>query len=77
MKKGFGSGAFLVILIISVLVVVLLAVWSAKQDVAEVEKIKQAEVIQEQKTEELGDAMQGIKADIEQGYEDLDSQISE
>ncbi len=77
MKKGLGSGAFLVILIISVLVVVLLAVWSAKQDVAEVEKIKQAEVIQEQKTEELGDAMQGIKADIEQGYEDLDSQISE
>ncbi len=77
MKKGISSGAFLVILIISVLVVVLLAVWSAKQDVAEVEKIKQAEVIQEQKTEELGDAMQGIKADIEQGYEDLDSQISE
>ena len=77
MKKGISSGAFLVILIISVLVVVLLAVWPAKQDVAEVEKIKQAEVIQEQKTEELGDAMQWIKADIEQGYEDLDSQISE
>ena len=77
MKKGFGSGAFLVILIISVLVVVLLAVWSAKQDVAEVEKIKQDEVIQDQKAEELGDAMKGIKADIEQGYEDLDSQISE
>lgn len=77
MKKGLSSGAFLVILIISVLVVVLLAVWSAKQDVKEVERIKQAEVIQEQKTEELGDAMQGIKADIEQGYEDLDNQISE
>ncbi len=77
MKKGLSSGAFLVILIISVVVVILMAVWSASEDVKEAEKIKQAEVIQEQQAEELGDAMQGIKADIEQGYEDLDDQINE
>ena len=77
MKKGLSSGAFLVILIISVVVVILMAVRSASEDVKEVEKIKQAEVIREQQAEELGDAMQGIKDDIEQGYEDLDKQISE
>jgi len=77
MKKGNGGGLFIVLLIASVAVIIILAVWSAQQDAKELERIKQQEVIQERQAEELGDAMQGIKDDIEQGYEDLDKQISE
>ena len=77
MKKGSGGALFIVLLLVSVAVIILLAVWSAKQDVKELEQIKQQEVIQEQNAQEMGDAMQGIKDDIEQGYEDLDKQIEE
>ena len=77
MKKGSGGALFIVLLIISVAVIILIAVWSAKQDVEQVQQIKQQEVIQEQNAEELGDAMQGIKDDIEQGYENLDEQIGQ
>ena len=66
---------FIVLLLVSVAVIILLAVWSAKQDVKELEQIQQQEVIVEQNAQEMGDAMQGIKNDIEQGYEDLDQQI--
>ena len=77
MKKGSGGALFIVLLLVSVAVIILLAVWSAKQDVKELEQIKQQEVLQEQNAQEMGDAMQGIKDDIEQGYEDLDKQIEE
>lgn len=77
MKKGSGGALFIVLLLVSVAVIILLAVWSAKQDVKELEQIKQQEIIQEQNAQEMGDAMQGIKDDIEQGYEDLDNQIEE
>ncbi|MBR6257805.1 MAG: hypothetical protein IKR23_10540 [Lachnospiraceae bacterium] len=77
MKKGSGGALFIVLLLVSVAVIILLAVWSAKQDVKELEQIKQQEIIQEQNAQEMGDAMQGIKDDIEQGYEDLDKQIEE
>ena len=77
MKKGSGGALFIVLLIVSVAVIILIAVWSAKQDVEQVQQIKQQEVIQEQNAEELGDAMQGIKDDIEQGYENLDEQIGQ
>ena len=77
MKKGSGGALFIVLLLVSVAVIILLAVWSAKQDVKELEQIKQQEIIQEQNAQEMGDAMQGIKDDIEQGYEDLDKKIEE
>ena len=77
MKKGSGGALFIVLLLGSVAVIILLAVWSAKQDVKELEQIKQQEIIQEQNAQEMGDAMQGIKDDIEQGYEDLDKKIEE
>ncbi len=77
MKKGSGGALFIVLLLASVAVIIILAVWSAKKDVDQVQKIKQTEIIQEQKAEELGDAMQGIKDDIEQGYQDLDDQIGQ
>ncbi len=77
MKKGSGGALFIVLLLASVAVIIILAVWSAKKDVDQVQKIKQTEIIQEQKAEELGGAMQGIKDDIEQGYQDLDDQIGQ
>ncbi|MBR3524959.1 MAG: hypothetical protein IKO11_03845 [Lachnospiraceae bacterium] len=76
-KKGNGSVVMLVFLLISVAVIILIAVMSAQKDVEQVQKLKEAEVIQNQRTEELRDAMQGIKSDIEAGYEDLDLQIDQ
>ena len=76
MNKQGNGGLFIVLLIVSVAVIILLAVWSAKQDVQEVQKIQEMEVIQEQNAQELGDAMQGIKDDVEKSYEDLDDQIN-
>ncbi|MCR4642309.1 MAG: hypothetical protein K5697_09805 [Lachnospiraceae bacterium] len=76
-KKGNGSPIMLVFLLISVAVIILLAVISAQKDVEQMQKLKEAEVIQNQRTEELRDAMQGIKNDIEAGYGDLDLQIDQ
>ncbi len=76
-KKGNGSPIMLVFLLISVAVIILLAVISAQNDVEQMQKLKEAEVIQNQRTEELRDAMQGIKNDIEAGYGDLDLQIDQ
>ncbi len=75
MKKGNGGPVFLVVLIISVALIVGLAVFSARKDVEEVQKIQETEVIQQQNAQELGEAMQGIRNDVEQGYEDLEQQI--
>ena len=44
---------------------------------AKADASKYRQEIQEQNAQEMGDAMQGIKDDIEQGYEDLDKQIEE
>ena len=76
MQKRTGA-FFIIFLLISVAVIILVAALSAKQDVAQVERVKETEVITQQKTEELGDAMQGVKDGIEAGYEDLDTKISE
>lgn len=76
-KKGNGTGIFLVCLLVSVAVIILIAVMSAQKDVEQVQKLKEAEIIQKQQTEELRDAMQGIKSDIEAGYENLDLQIDQ
>ncbi len=76
-RKSNGSMIFLVCLLISVAVIILIAVMSAQKDVEQVQKLKEAEIIQKQQTEELRDAMQGIKSDIEAGYENLDLQIDE
>ncbi len=76
-KKGNGSPIMLVFLLISVALIILLAVISAQKDVEQMQKLKEAEVIQNQRTEELRDAMQGIKNDIEAGYGDLDLQIDQ
>ena len=76
-KKSNGTGIFLVCLLISVAVIILIAVMSAQKDVQQVQKLKEAEIIQKQQTEELRDAMQGIKLDIEAGYDMLDQSIDE
>ena len=76
-RKSNGSMIFLVCLLVSVAVIILIAVMSAQKDVEQVQKLKEAEIIQKQQTEELRDAMQGIKSDIEAGYENLDLQIDE
>ncbi|MBR3306382.1 MAG: hypothetical protein IKI75_03885 [Lachnospiraceae bacterium] len=73
MKKG--SVVLIAGLLISVALIIGLAVMSAKQDVDEVKKIQETEVIQEQKATEMKDAMDSVTDSIESGYEDLDSQI--
>jgi len=73
MKKG--SVVLIAGLLISVALIIGLAVMSARQDVDEVKKIQETEVIQEQKATEMKDAMDSVTDSIESGYEDLDSQI--
>lgn len=73
MKKG--SVVLIAGLLISVALIIGLAVMSAKQDVDEVKKIQETEVIHEQKATEMKDAMDSVTDSIESGYEDLDSQI--
>ena len=71
-----GTGFLVIVLVVGALII-LLAVWSAGQDVKEYEQIKHQEVIQEQRAQEMGEAMQGIKEDIEHGYEVIDDEIAE
>jgi len=71
------SVVLIVGLLITVTLIVFLAVMNAQKDVEEVRKIKETEVIAGQNAEDLGNAMQGVKEDIEAGYEDLDHAIEE
>ncbi len=75
--KKHMNVALLIGLLITVVLIVSITIMSAKKDAEEVQKLKEAEVIVNQETEDLGNAMQGVKEDIEAGYEDLDSAIGE
>ncbi|MBR1471509.1 MAG: hypothetical protein IJ600_07710 [Lachnospiraceae bacterium] len=76
MKKD-GNGVFLVVLIISVLLVIYFAVTSATKDLKEYQQMQETAAANEEQVQELGDAMQDIKSDIEAGYEDLDKQLGQ
>ena len=75
MDKKTGRGIFLVILIVGAITVILINVWSAKQEVERYQEMQQTISANAQNVEEMGDAMQDIKKQTEEGYENLDRQI--
>ena len=50
-------------------------VWSAKQEVERYQEMQQTISANAENVEEMGDAMQDIKKQTEEGYENLDQQI--
>ena len=76
MKKD-GNGVGLVVLLISVLLLIYFAVTSASKDLKEYQEAQDQINANQEQVDEMGEAMQGIKDQIEQGYEDLDQKIAD
>ena len=75
MRKD-GNGVFLVVLLISVLLVIYFAVTSASKDLKEYQQAQDQISANQEEVEEMGEAMQEIKNQIEDGYDQLDQQIA-
>lgn len=69
-KKGSVVG--LVALILGVAVTILVAVFSAKNDVDEMQQMQETINTNEEYVQEIGDSIQDINADIQSGYDNLD-----
>ncbi|MBR3515173.1 MAG: hypothetical protein IKO10_02370 [Lachnospiraceae bacterium] len=75
MRKD-GNGVFLVVLLISVLLMIYFAVTSATKDLKEFQETQDQISANQEEVEEMGEAMQEIKNQIEDGYDQLDQQIA-
>ncbi len=76
MRKD-GHGVFLVVLLISVLLMIYFAVTSATKDLKEYQQAQDQISANQEEVEEMGEAMQEIKTQIEDGYDQLDKQIAD
>lgn len=74
--KRDGNGVGLVVLLISVLLLIYFALTSASTELNELTQTQDQISTNQEEVEEMGEAMQEIKTQIEQGYEDLDQQIA-
>ncbi len=74
--KRDGHGVFLVLLLVSVLLAIYFAVTSATKDLKEFQETQDQINANQEEVEEMGEAMQEIKNQIEQSYDDLDQQIT-
>ena len=74
--KRDGNGVGLVVLLISVLLLIYFALTSASTELNELTQTQDQISTNQEEVEEMGEAMQEIKNQIEQGYEDLDQQIA-
>ena len=74
--KRDGNGVGLVVLLISVLLLIYFALTSASKELNELTQTQDQISTNQEEVEEMGEAMQEIKNQIEQGYEDLDQQIA-
>ena len=72
-----GTGIFLVILIVSVLVTVLIMVWSSKQTVDEYNKSMQQVSAGEAQAKEIGDTLQQMQDEKNAEYGVVDQNIGE
>ena len=72
-----GTGIFLVILIISVLVTVLIMVWSSKQTVDEYNKSMQQVSAGEAQAKEIGDTLQQMQDEKNAEYGVVDQNLGE
>ena len=72
-----GTGVFLVILIISVLVTVLIMVWSSKQTVDEYNRSMQQVSAGEAQAKEIGDTLQQMQDEKNAEYGVVDQNLGE
>ena len=75
--KRDGHGVFLVVLLVSVLLVIYFAVTSASKELKEYQETQDQISANQEEVEEMGEAMQEIKTQIEDGYDQLDKQIAD
>ena len=75
MDKKTGAGIILVIILVGVITAIAINVWSAKQEVERYQEMQQTISANAKNVDEMGDAMQDIKKQTEEGYENLDQQI--
>ena len=73
MDNGKGKGLiFIVLLVATAAVIIFLQAWSAKQQVAEYEKMNEKINVQQEKVDEMGDALQQMKDETAGTYKAVD-----
>ena len=75
MDKKTGAGIIFVIILVGTITAIIINVWSAKQEVKQYQEMQQTISANAKNVDEMGDAMQDIKKQTEEGYENLDQQI--
>ena len=75
--KRDGNGVGLVVLLISVLLLIYFALASASKELNELAQTQDQIDARQGEVQEMGEAMQGIKTQIEDGYDNLDKQIAD
>ena len=75
--KRDGNGVGLVVLLISVLLLIYFALTSASKELNELAQTQDQIDARQGEVQEIGEAMQGIKTQIEDGYDNLDKQIAD
>jgi cell division protein FtsB len=78
MDNGKGKGLFFIVLLVATAaVIIILQVWSAKQQVAEYEKMNETISVQQEKVDEMGDALQQMKIDTAISYKAVDEGLED
>lgn len=75
--KNSKSGIFLIVLLVSVLLTVILVAVFAKRDVDEYQQMQETIENSRQEVDHLNDAMQDIRNQTEDGYDQLDQQLED
>lgn len=75
--KNSKSGIFLIVLLVSVLLTVILVAVFAKRDVDEYQQMQETIENSQQEVDHLNDAMQDIRNQTEDGYDQLDQQLGD
>ena len=75
--KNNKSGIFFIILLVSVLLTVILVAVFARRDVDEYQQMQETINNTQQEVDRMGDAMQDIRNQTEEGYDQLDQQIGD
>ncbi|MCR5389666.1 MAG: hypothetical protein K6E77_02805 [Lachnospiraceae bacterium] len=78
MDNGKGKGLiFIVLLVATAAVIIFLQAWSAKQQVAEYEKMNEKINVQQEKVDEMGDALQQMKDETAGTYKAVDEGLED
>jgi cell division protein FtsB len=78
MDNGKSKGLiFIVLLVATAAVIIFLQAWSAKQQVAEYEKMNEKINVQQEKVDEMGDALQQMKDETAGTYKAVDEGLED